>query len=151
MATGDVPHGTDHLVDECLAAFAGLCSLSLQRLIVLIYNLEEAVGLVVFAEEQSVELHPLGTGQRRRFHIFCTFYERDVDILEFAVAATILEGREHDDVGLDVDDALDGGIHATTAVGNMSFAHALLYVRNLDVLQVGNGGDALAEPERREQ
>ena len=150
-STGDIPHGTHHLVDKCLAALAGLCSLGLQCLVVLINNLEEAVGLVVFPEEQSIELHPLGTSQWRRFHIFGTFDQRDVDILEFAVSATILERREHDDVGLDVDDALDGRIHAATAVSDMTVAHALLYVRNLDVLQIGNSDDAFTESERREQ
>ena len=150
-ATRDVPHGTHHFVDKCLTTFAGLRGLGLQRLVVLIYDLEEAVGLVVFTKEQSIELHPLGTSQWRRFHIFCTFDQRDVDILELAVSTTILERREHNNVGLDVDDALDGRIHAATAVGDMSVAHALLYLRYLDILQISNGGDALAESERREQ
>ena len=78
---GDVPHGAYHLVDQHAAALASLPGLLTQGLIAAVDDGKEAVSLLLLAEKHAVELHPLGTGQRRSFHIFRTLDKRYVDVL----------------------------------------------------------------------
>ena len=113
--------------------------------------MEETVGFVALAKEQSVETHPLGTRQRRCFHILGTLYDGYAYLLCLAVAAGVLEGRQHDDLWLHVHNLLDYGIQTVAAVNDVSLLDLQLYVGQLNVLRVGHTHNAATQPQLREQ
>ena len=69
-------------------------------------------------EEQSVETHPLGTSQSGGFHVVGTFDDGNIQFLDTAITATVLERRQKDGIGMQVDDALHIGIHTVATIGD---------------------------------
>ena len=121
-----------------------------QGIVVVVDDMEEAVGTLLTAVEDTIEAQPLGTCQRCRLHILCALYEGDVYLLESAIAAAVLKGGEEDGVRTAVDDLLDDGTHAFADIGYVSEGYLFMNPRYLDVLQVGNASDALLTVKRQE-
>ena len=109
--------------------------------------MEERVGAPLLAVEHAVEADPLGAGQRRLLHILGALDDGDVDLLQPAVAARVLEGREQQGVGLGVDDLLDQGAHAVAAVREAARGEPLADVGHLHILRVGHAGHLSLSPQ----
>ena len=81
MPTWYIPDGAYLLVHHHRTTLTSILGLFFQVVIVLIHLRKEFIGLLLLAEEQTIEAHPLGTGQRRHLHILCTLHKGNVEIL----------------------------------------------------------------------
>ena len=138
-------------MDDHRAPLASLCSLLLQGGVAAVNLVEHSVSLLADTKQQPIEAHPLGTSQGRCLHILGTLDERDAYLLRLAVAARVFEGRQHDDVRLDVHDLLHHGVQAVAAVHDASLCNLFVDIGNLDVLRVGHAHNPVAQSEFRQQ
>ena len=101
--------------------------------------------------QQAIEAHPLGTAQRRRFHVLSTLHDGNVYLLQLTIAATVLERRQQQGIGVQVDNLFDDGTHTIATVHDATRGDTLLHVRCLDVLQVGHTRHTRFTMQHREQ
>ena len=114
----------------------------LEALVTTVHFSKKVVGLWRNPEEQSVETHPLGTSQSGGFHVVGTFDDGNIQFLDTAITATVLERRQKDGIGMQVDDALHIGIHTVATIGDGAPAAGFVNGGQFDVLQVADTADA---------
>ena len=112
-ASGHIPDTTRHLVHQHRGARGSLCGQRNQFLIATVHNVEERVGPLLLAEEQSVELDPFGPCYRRFFHVVGTLDERDAEFAHLAITAIVVERRKQDGIGMEGEQLLDVGAERT--------------------------------------
>ena len=120
-------------------------------MIAAVHEGKKAVGLVFATVQQAIEAHPLGTAQRRRFHVLSTLHDGNVYLLQLTIAATVLERRQQQGIGVQVDNLFDDGTHTIATVHDATRRDTLLHVRCLDVLQVGHTRHTRFTMQHREQ
>ena len=108
-------------------------------------TVKQRVGKALGAEKTSIELHPLGTSERRGLHIVGTLDDRysqlpyldgHTQLRELAVAPGIFKRREQYGVGTQFDYTLDIRSHAVAAIGNVARFYTLHKLRLMDVLHI---------------
>ena len=62
LPTWYIPDAARHLIDHDRWCLSGLLGLGSQGVIAAVYNVEQAVGLLLTTKEHTVEAYPLGTG-----------------------------------------------------------------------------------------
>ena len=146
-----IPDSSRLFVHDHRGAYTrGFCQL-FEPQVVAFHLLEHLLRLFLRSEEHAVVLHPLRTPERGGFHIVGSLDNRDIDVLQFAVASVVLERREENGVGREVDDCLDGRSQSTSAISDGSLFALFDHPRQVDVLQVADTTDALLLSQRLHQ
>ena len=147
LATRHIPHATSHLINDDRWLTSVFCLLTphklLQRIIAAIDNGKKTISLLLATKEHTIESQPLGTGQRRGFHILSTLDDGDADLLQTPIATTVLERRQEECVRPLVDDLLHHRTHALANIRNPSCLYLILNPRNLDILQISHARDTV--------
>ena len=114
-----------------------------QPVVSLLYFLEKTVCPLLHTEEHAIHPYPLGTCQRRHFHVVGTLHDGDAHLLQSSVAALTLVGGRHEQVGLEVHYLLYVHGIARSQVANLPLGNSLLETGVPEVFRVEDATDVL--------
>ena len=106
LSSWHIPHTARQFVhDGADMRRIALCQF-LQPQVVGLHRSEQAVGLRLCSEEHAIETHPFRPSQGTRLHVVSRLDDGDAEMLQSAIATAVLERRQEQGIGLQVEDDL---------------------------------------------